>query len=46
MLCGCTTTSIRSYGIPKSTCASITSSALFASEALSMVIFRPIAQVG
>jgi len=46
MLCGCTTTSIRSYGTPKRTCASITSRALLASVAESTVILRPIDQVG
>ena len=36
----------RSYGMPKSQCASISSSPLFASVAESTVIFRPIDQVG
>ncbi len=44
--CGCTTTSIRSYGVPNSQCASITSRPLFISVAESIVIFPPIAQVG
>ena len=44
--CGCTTTSIRSYGRPNSQCASITSRPLFISVAESIVIFPPIAQVG
>jgi hypothetical protein len=43
---GWTTTSIRSYGTPKRTCASISSSPLFASVAESTVIFGPIAHVG
>ena len=43
---GCTTTSIASYGTPKSQCASISSSPLFASVAESIVIFGPIRQVG
>ena len=45
-LCGCTTTSIRSYGSPNRKCASITSSALLASVALSTVILRPMRHVG
>src|SRR6195952_5330670 len=45
-LCGWTTTSMRSYGRPNKKCASMTSSALFASVALSTVILRPIDQVG
>ena len=44
--CGWTTTSIRSYGVPKRWCASITSSPLFISVAESIVILPPIAQVG
>ncbi len=44
--CGCTTTSIWSYGVPNSQCASITSRPLFISVAESIVIFPPIAQVG
>ena len=44
--CGCTTTSIRSYGVPNSQCASITSRPLFISVAESIVILPPIAQVG
>ena len=43
---GWTTTSIRSYGIPKSQCASISSRPLLARVAESTVIFRPIDQVG
>ena len=43
---GCTTTSILSYGTPKSQWASISSSPLFASVAESIVIFGPICQVG
>ena len=44
--CGCTTTSMRSYGVPNSQCASITSRPLFISVAESIVILPPIAQVG
>ncbi len=44
--CGCTTTSIRSYGVPKRWCASISSRPLFISVAESIVILPPIAQVG
>src|SRR5215211_772972 len=44
--CGCTTTPIRSYGVPKSQCASITSRPLFISVAESIVILPPIAHVG
>ncbi len=44
--CGCTTTSIWSYGVPNRWCASITSSPLFMSVAESIVIFPPIDQVG
>ncbi len=43
---GCTTTSILSYGMPKSQCASISSRPLLASVAESTLIFRPIDQVG
>ena len=44
--CGWTTTSIRSYGVPNSQCASITSRPLFISVAESIVILPPIAHVG
>ena len=44
--CGCTTTSIRSYGMPNSRCASITSRPLFTRVAELMVTTGPIAQVG
>ena len=44
--CGCTTTSMRSYGVPNSQWASITSRPLFISVAESIVILPPIAQVG
>ena len=44
--CGCTTTSIWSARTPNSQCASITSRPLFISVAESIVIFRPIRQVG
>ena len=44
--CGWTTTSIRSYGVPNSSWASITSSPLFISVLESTVIFGPIAHVG
>ncbi len=44
--CGCTTTSMRSYGVPNRWCASITSRPLFISVAESIVILPPIAQVG
>ena len=43
---GWSTTSIRSYGIPKRKWASITSSPLLASVAESTVIFGPMRQVG
>ena len=43
---GCTTTSIRSIGTPKSQWASISSSPLFASVAESIVIFGPMRHVG
>ena len=43
---GWTTTSICSYGMPKSQCASISSSPLFARVAESTLIFRPMFQVG
>ena len=46
MDCGCTTASMRSYGTPNRKCASITSSALLASVALSMVILDPMSHVG
>ena len=46
MLCGCTIASMRSDGSPKSQCASMSSRALFISVALSIVILRPICQVG
>ena len=44
--CGCTTTSMRSYGVPKRQWASITSRPLFIRVAESIVIFPPMAQVG
>ena len=44
--CGCTTTSMASNGSPNRKCASITSSALFTSEALSIEIFLPMRHVG
>src|SRR5918992_3568579 len=44
--CGCTTTSIDSYGTPNRWWASISSSPLFISVAESTVIFPPICQVG
>ena len=44
--CGCTTTSIRSYGMPNSRCASITSRPLLTSVALLVVISVPMSQVG
>ena len=44
--CGWTTTSIRSYATPNSSWASITSSPLFISVDESIVILRPIRQVG
>ena len=44
--CGWTTTSIAAGGVPNSQCASITSRPLFISVAESMVILRPIRQVG
>ena len=44
--CGWTTTSIRSYDTPNSSCASITSSPLFMSVDESTVIFGPMLQVG
>ena len=46
MLCGCTSTLIRSGGMPKSQRASITSSPLFMSVAESIVIFLPMLQFG
>ena len=45
-LCGCSTTSMRSGGRSNSQRASITSSPLFISVALSMLIFFPISQTG
>ena len=44
--CGCTTTSMRSKPTPNSSCASITSSPLFISVELSMVILAPMFHVG
>src|SRR4051795_3153972 len=44
--CGCTTTSICSYGTPKRWCASISSRPLFMSVAESIVILPPIVHVG
>ena len=44
--CGCTTTSMRSYGVPNRWWASITSRPLFISVAESIVILPPIAHVG
>jgi hypothetical protein len=44
--CGCTTTSMRSYGVPNRWCASITSRPLFISVAESIVILPPIDHVG
>ena len=44
--CGCTTTSIRSYGVPNRWWASMTSRPLFMSVAESIVILPPIAHVG
>ena len=44
--CGCTTTSIRSYGMSNSRCASITSRPLLTRVAELMVTTGPIAQVG
>src|SRR3954447_6698154 len=44
--CGCTTTSMRSYGVPKRWCASISSRPLFISVAESIVILPPMSQVG
>ena len=44
--CGWTTTSIAADGVPNSQCASITSRPLFIRVAESIVIFRPIRQVG
>src|SRR3954470_7612965 len=44
--CGCTTTSIRSYGVPNRWWASISSRPLFISVAESIVILPPIVQVG
>src|SRR4051812_3756095 len=44
--CGCTTTSMRSYGMPNRWWASMSSRPLFISVAESMVILPPIAHVG
>ena len=44
--CGCTTTSMRSYGVPNRWWASISSRPLFISVAESIVILPPIVQVG
>ena len=44
--CGCTTTSIASYGVPNSSCASITSSPLFTRVAELIVTTGPMSQVG
>ena len=44
--CGCTTTSMRSYGTSNSQCASMTSRPLFMSVAESIVMRAPIVQVG
>ena len=44
--CGCTTTSMRSKGVPNSSWASITSRPLFMSVDESMVILAPMSQVG
>ena len=44
--CGCTTTSIRSYGTPNSSCASISSRPLLTRVAELVVISWPIDQVG
>ena len=44
--CGCTTTSMRSYGVPNRWWASITSRPLFISVAESIVILPPIVHVG
>ena len=44
--CGCTTTSMRSYGRPNRKCASITSRPLFISVAESIVILAPMSHVG
>ena len=44
--CGWTTTSMADGGVPNSQCASMTSRPLFISVAESMVILRPIRQVG
>jgi len=46
MDCGCTTAVTWSNPAPNRKCASMTSSALLASVALSIVIFRPIRHVG
>ena len=44
--CGWTTTSIRSYGVPKRWCASIISKPLFISVAESIVMRPPMSHVG
>ena len=44
--CGCTTTSMSSYGTPNSRCASMTSSPLLTSVAEFVVTTRPMSQVG
>src|ERR1700761_2293650 len=44
--CGCTTTSMRRYGMPKSRWASISSSPLLTSDAEFRVFIGPIDQVG
>ena len=44
--CGCTTTSMRSNGVPNSSWASITSRPLFISVDESIVILAPMSQVG
>ena len=44
--CGCITTSIRSAGVPKSQCASITSKPLFTSVEESIVILAPMCHWG
>ena len=44
--CGCTTTSMRSYGMPNSRCASMSSSPLLTSDAEFKVFIGPIDQVG
>ena len=44
--CGCTTTSMRSYGMPNSRCVSISSRPLLTSDAEFSVFIGPIDQVG